>query len=196
MSANKNQKSSEAVLAAKLAAGVQKHFTGTTPILIGGSTLTPAQVTAQLDQLATLRSDVDAARTVLKKKLDDEKKEVPMLRPFYVSVIAFVRAAYEGSPEVLADFGLTPKKVRKALSSEQLAAAAAKRASTRAARGTIGKKKKAAIKGNVTGVVVTPITAPSAPEPSATNAPSASNGAGSASGVVNGTAIHGPAAAH
>ena len=196
MSGSNNSKSSEAVLATKLAAGIQKHFTGTTPILIGGSTFTPAQVTAQLDQLATLRNDVDAARAVLKKKLADEKKQAPVLRPFYISVVAFVRAAYEGSPVVLADFGLTPKKARKSLSSEQRAVAAAKRASTRAARGTMGKKKRAAIKGNVTGVVVTPITAPSAPEPTATNAPSAGNGAGSAPSVVNGAATHGPAAAH
>ncbi|HEY6463270.1 MAG TPA: hypothetical protein VIY73_24050 [Polyangiaceae bacterium] len=43
------------------------------------------------------------------------------------------------------------------LTTEQKAAAAAKRASTRAARGTKGPKQKAKIKGTVTGVLVTPL---------------------------------------
>jgi hypothetical protein len=50
----------------------------------------------------------------------------------------------------------------------QLAARAAKAAATREARGTTSKKQKLAVKGNVTGVTVTPVTAPSAaPSPSA-----------------------------
>ena len=49
-------------------------------------------------------------------------------------------------------------------------AAAAKRKATRAARGTTGPKKKLSVVGNVTGVQITPVTAPvaaaSAPQPS------------------------------
>jgi hypothetical protein len=61
--------------------------------------------------------------------------------------------------DVLADFGVPPKKVATPLTVEQKAAASAKRAATRAARGTKSAKAKKGIKGAVTGVVVTPIVA-------------------------------------
>ena len=83
------------------------------------------------------------------------------MRAFLVAFVSFVRGTFGESPEVLADFGLLPKKVRKPLTVEQLAAAKAKRAATRKARGTTSKKQKLAVKGDVTGVVVTPITATS-----------------------------------
>ena len=58
---------------------------------------------------------------------------------------------------MLADFGINPK-ARAPLTVEAKAAAAAKRAATRAARHTMGSQQKKAIKGDVTGVLVTPIT--------------------------------------
>ena len=172
-------KSDEATLALKLAAGIEQHFTATAQLYIAEKALTPAQVAAQLQTLAALRTAVDAARAALKGKLADETTEGPALRAFCASVISFVRAAYPGAPEILADFGLAPKKVRKALTAQEQAAANAKGAATREARGTVGKKKKLAIKGKVTGVVVTPITpAPAAPPgPVALAANGASNGA-------------------
>jgi hypothetical protein len=164
-------KSDEATLALKLAAGIQQHFAATAQLYIAEKTLTPAQVAAQLQTLAALRTAVDAARAALQGKLADETTEGPALRAFYASVIGFVRIAYAGAPEILADFGLAPRKARKALTAEQQAAANAKSQATREARGTVGKKKKLAIKGKVTGVVVTPIT----PAPPPANG--ASNGA-------------------
>src|SRR5260370_25089587 len=59
------------------------------------------------------------------------------------------------------------------------AAAAAKRKSTRAARGVIGTRKRAAIKGDVTGVVVSPVKG--AHEPAATTVQQASNASNYAS---------------
>ena len=76
---------------------------------------------------------------------------------------------------MLADFGITPK-ARAPLTVEAKAAAAAKRAATRAARHTMGTQQKKGIKGDVTGVLVTPITAasptvaaPASPTPPATS---------------------------
>jgi hypothetical protein len=70
-----------------------------------------------------------------------------------------VKAAHGTSPEALAAFGLHPK-ARVPLTVEAQAAAIAKRAATRAARHTMGSRQKKAVKGDVTGVVVTPIFAP------------------------------------
>src|SRR6202035_2367644 len=79
----------------------------------------------------------------------------------------FVRATFTGATQTLADFGLEPPKARKPLTSEQRAAAAAKATATRKARGTTSKKQKLAIKGNVIGVNVTPVTEPAAATPPA-----------------------------
>ena len=76
------------------------------------------------------------------------------------AIVQAVRTAFGGQADVLADFGLAPKKARAPLTVEQMAAAAAKRKATRAARGTTSKKaSKKGIKGAVTGIVVTPIVA-------------------------------------
>jgi hypothetical protein len=57
---------------------------------------------------------------------------------------------------------------------EAKAVAVAKRDATRQARGTTSKKQKLAVKGDVTGVVLTPVTAPApatpAPQPVTTTA--------------------------
>jgi len=77
---------------------------------------------------------------------------------------------------VLADFGIQPPKVRVPLTVEAKAAAAAKRAATRAARHTMGSQQKKAVKGDVTGIVMTPITA--APPTVTTPAPAGSPSSG------------------
>jgi hypothetical protein len=62
---------------------------------------------------------------------------------------------------------MRPLKGRKPLDTEHRAAATAKMRSTRAARGTTGKKKKLAVKGDVTGVEIKPLTHVSGSSPTA-----------------------------
>ena len=85
---------------------------------------------------------------------------------------AFAKASYRNSPDVLADFGIT-SKARVAPTVESKAAAVAKRAATRAARHTMGPKQKEGVKGDVTGVVVTPTKAssPTVAMPTAASSP-------------------------
>ncbi len=170
-------KGNEAALAEQLIVGTQKHLSTVTQVIIDGSAYTAPQVEAKLQAFADLRTAVDTARAALKAKLVDEQAEGPGLRAFFVAFIQFVRAAFGSSPDVLLDFGLPPKKKRAPQSAEQKAAAAAKRAATRKARGIIGKRKRAEVHGNVTGVQVTPVTTASPPAPSPEQkAPNASDG--------------------
>jgi hypothetical protein len=76
---------------------------------------------------------------------------------------------------VLADFGISLKQ-RGPLTVEEKTAAVAKRAATRAARHTMGPKQKLEVKGDVTGVVVTPVKAPdpTVPAPTSPTAPATS----------------------
>jgi hypothetical protein len=171
-SKNRN-KSNEAVLAEKLAAGTQKHLSGVGQLILASGTFTPAQVVSELQSYAALRSSVDTAKAAVKAALEDEKSKAPPLRALLVTFVAFVLAAFGNSPDILADFGLQPRKARQPLTADKQAAAIAKRKSTRAARGTKGKRQKAPIKGAVTGVEITPITASPAATPAAPNASSA-----------------------
>jgi hypothetical protein len=163
-------------LAKQMIAGTEKHLTGSTQVALLGSSFTPAEITTKLESLVTLRTEVDAAKAATKAKLAAESASMPSLLTFMSALRTYVKAAYGGSPDVLADFGITPK-VRVPLTVEAKAAAAAKRASTRAARHTMGKQQKKEVMGDVTGVLVTPITAaPTVAAPVSPTPPAASGG--------------------
>jgi len=86
--------------------------------------------------------------------------QLPALRIRMGAFVQFLRAAFGNQPDVLADFGLRPRKAATPLTVEQKAAAAAKRKATREARNTMGPVKKRTVKGTVTGVTITPIAPP------------------------------------
>jgi len=151
-----------AVVAQHVIAGMAKHLTGTTQLTILGESFTPTELAAKLQSIVALRSDVEAAKATTKAKLVAEAANMPALRALMSATVTYVKAAYGNSPDVLADFGIQPK-ARVPLTVEAKVAAAAKRAATRAARHTMGKQQKKAIKGDVTGVVMTPVTSASAP---------------------------------
>jgi hypothetical protein len=119
----------------------------------------------ELQSLASALAAVNAAHVSVKDALASLAKIEPATAPLMRDYNRFVLAAFASVPQQLADFGMQPPKARKPLTSEQLAARAAKSAATRQARGTAGKKQKAAVKGNVTGVDITPVTAPAPATP-------------------------------
>jgi hypothetical protein len=118
-------------LAKQLIAGTDKHWANATQLTFAGSSFTPAQITAQLQALVKLRTDVDADKASTKAKLVAEKADMPALRTFMGALVAFVKATFGNAPDVLADFGLHPK-ARAPLTVEAKTAAAAKRKATRA----------------------------------------------------------------
>jgi hypothetical protein len=153
-----DNKAKMVVLAKQLIAGTEKRLTGTTQVPLRGSSFTPAELTAKLQSLVTLRDDVDAAKATTKAKLAAESADVPPVRTLMRAYVAYLKAVYDGSPDALADFGIFPKP-RAALTVEAKAEAVAKRMATRAARHTMGTRQKKAVKGDVTGVLLTPISA-------------------------------------
>ena len=91
---------------------------------------------------------------------------------FVSDVRQTILAMFSGQTDVLADFGLAPRK-KAVRTPEAKVAANAKAKATRTARGTKGKKQLAAISGDVTGIVVTPVTATTVPATPAGSEPSA-----------------------
>jgi hypothetical protein len=186
MATKANTKGTVVALAEKLIAGTSKHLASLPQIKLAGGSFTPSQITARLQELVSLRSDVDAAKASTKAKLAVEKANMPALRILMDALVAYVKVAYGTEPDVLADFGVHPK-ARTPLTVEAKTAAVAKRNATRAARHTTGPKQKKSVKGAVTGIVVTPVTAK---ETVATAAPSGPTAPATSTGTTTGSTPH------
>ncbi len=173
MANNGNGNGNVATLAGSLAAGITKRLANAGQLTLAGGTFTPAQVATKLLEVVQLEQDVDAARAATKAKVAAMAAQLPALRIIMSAFVQFLRAAFGNQPDVLADFGLEPKKAATPLTVEQKAAAAAKRKATRAARNTMGPVQKKSVKGTVTGVTITPIaaTAPVSPVTATPTAP-------------------------
>jgi hypothetical protein len=152
-------KSKDASRAEQLVVGTKQHFANTGSLVVAGGTFTPAQVEASLQALIDLRGSVEAAKAATQAKVAAEKAQAPSLRRFMSAYATFVKATFGDQPDVLAHFGLVPRKATTPLTVERKAAAAAKRKATRDARHTMGPQQKRDVKGDVTGVKVTPVTA-------------------------------------
>jgi hypothetical protein len=108
---------------------------------------------------------VEAAEAATKAKIATEDAQAPALFSLMAALVQYVKVAFSASPDVLADFGLAPRKAATPMSAEAKAAANAKRTATRKARGITTKAAKAALTGNVVGVTITPVLAPTSPAP-------------------------------
>ena len=171
-------KATAVAFANELIAGTNKHFANSTQVTFAEGSFTPAQIMAKLQALVNLRNDVDTAKATTKARLAAEKADLPALRTFMGAFVTYVKAVFGNQPDVLADFGIHPK-ARAQLTAEAKTAAAAKRTATRAARHTMGAKQKKGVKGAVTGIIVTPVSAtqPAAAAPTSPSTPASSTGA-------------------
>jgi len=170
-----------------LIAGTQKHLPNGS-FTIGSVTYTSASVVQVLQDLVSAMQARDAAETSAKDALTAAQATQAKVGPILRAYERLVLVTFAGATQTLADFGLAPPKARTPLTAQQLAARAAKARATRIARGTMSKKKKLAVKGDVTGVVVTPVTAPpvatpASPEPPVTPATPSAQPASTTSGV-------------
>ena len=119
------------------------------------------------------QADAMTAQTTAQKTADDAMTALRKLQitngPTILALKDLLLAQFGAASQTLADFGLSPRKVRAPMTVAQKAAAAAKRKATRAARGTTGPKAKLAIKGTVPAPVETapPVTAAAPAKPTA-----------------------------
>ena len=136
--------------------GIKKDLQNVPSLPLAGSTYTMAALAA------LVQSRIDAANTVVNARAQwvDSSAAYETLNTKVTRVVRdlrqYVISVHGPDSPVLADFGFTPPK-RAALTPEELVARAQKAAATRKARGTMGKKQKAKIKGTVA------TTAPAAP---------------------------------
>jgi hypothetical protein len=159
-----------------LIAGTQKHFPNG-QFTLGNTAYTTASLVEVLTGLAGAYAAASAARLNAQDASAALSTAEASVDPVIRAYVTFLRATFSNATAQLGDFGLQAPKALTPLSPEKRLAATAKARATRIARGTMGKKQKLAVKGNVTGVLVTPITssgpAPSPPTTAPAPAPAA-----------------------
>ena len=138
-------------------AGTQKHFPNGS-FTLGKTAYTTADLVQAFQGHAGALAVVSAAHANLRDALTalraSEAKVAPLRRAF----TSFLRATFSQGAAELGDFGLQPPKARAPLDVGKRVLATARAKATRKARGTLGPKQKLAVKGDVTGVVITPVT--------------------------------------
>src|ERR1700677_149681 len=186
----RKNKATRANLIRQVKAGLAKYY-GSTTLVLAGTSYKPAALQAFLQADVDANDASTAARAnwlnTVKVSQSADSETDAVLR----AVKAQVLAQHGDAPDadtVLVDFGYAPRKVP-TKTVEQKTAAVAQTKATREARGTMGPKEKAKIKGVVPAVSAEPSQAVNTtPAPAAAPAPapavssnSTSNGSPSAS---------------
>ena len=186
MSTIKPIKDSKAATTARMQAmitGLQKRFPSGN-FTLGNQSFTTAALVTLFQSVIDATTKVNASQASTKVAVTGMRTAQASAGPVFLVLKRWLVSSYGTAADILGDFGLEPPKAPAPRTTEEKAATAAKARSTRQARGTTSKKQKLAIKGDVTGVLVTPVTATTAASPTpqpAQTAPSASaNPAGSA----------------
>src|ERR1700722_8371965 len=149
-------KSQQLISATQLLAGIQKYLPNT-PFTIQAQPATTAQVVTVIQARISKMQAVVTAKAALHSAVLAADQEVTSTDTFVQDVRTTVLGMYSNSPSILGDFGVSARKEPTPLTTEQKLVAAAKRTATREARGTMSAKKKATIKGTVTGSIVVPV---------------------------------------
>ena len=147
-------------------AGLAAHFKSATSFTFGGVDYTAKKVQQILQSRIDAASATIAARAKWLTAAAAENEKTTEAESILLGLKSHLVTTYGAKSQVVADFGFTPKT--KKTTAKTTAAAVDKRAATRVARGTVGKKEKL----KITGVV-----APETPAPAAQAAAPATNGA-------------------
>ena len=148
-----------------LIAGLQKHQATLPSFTVGGQALKPADVMAALQADNATLDAVASTRATWQAAVQTSDASLAKTRIVASGVKQTLRVMFAGQVDVLADFGLKPRKTPAPRTPAQKAASAAKAKATRAARKTMGPVQKQAVVGNVAGVTVTPLISPAATTP-------------------------------
>ena len=134
-------KSAMATRIRDLIAGTQKHPPAG-PLTIDGQEYTAASLAQELQSLDDALSAADSANAAWKDALQNLTKVNAKVSPIVSAYRTWILATFGNAPATLADYGMTPRKVRTPPTAKQTAQAVAKREATRAARHTMGSKQK------------------------------------------------------
>jgi hypothetical protein len=130
-----------------LMVGLQKHLVNH-PFVIGKQTYALQDVLNVLQARVDTALAVNPVRAAFEAAVKADRDERSKTRAFVRDIRGLVRAMFGDNPDIIADFGLPPRRDSK-LTVAELTTAIAKNKATREARGTKGKKELAKIHGTV-----------------------------------------------
>lgn len=140
-------------------AGVEKHFASMPTLALAGAPVTPKDVVASLQGVIDAIDRTGVSSKAFHDAVTAQRAALAKGKALLKALKMLVQNQLGSSQAVLGDFGFQIP-TRKTPTEETKAAAVVKRAATRAARGTKGKRQKAQIKGTV------PQTSPTGSQPS------------------------------
>jgi hypothetical protein len=150
--------------------GLQKQFPNG-KFTLGNTGYTTKTLVQAFQSLISAINAVNTAQANAKVAVAALRAATAQVGPVVLALKRNLQSMYGSATDTLALFGLEPHKAPAPRSTAEKAASAVKAKATRTARGTTSKKQKLAIKGNVTGVSMIPITEPADAAPSAQPAP-------------------------
>jgi hypothetical protein len=139
--------------------GIKKDLQNVSTLPLGGSTYTMLALEQLIQSRIDAINDVAMAKAQWLAKVAVVNELSPQVTRVVRGLRQYVVNAFGESSPVLADFGFKPAK-QATLTPEQNVAKAQKAEATRKARGTMGKRQKAKIKGTV--ATTAPATTPAA----------------------------------
>jgi hypothetical protein len=143
-----------------LIAAIGEHFTRSTVITLDGQSYKAKELLTMLQDHVDAVSAADVVKTKWQTAVGVATAKGSSVAGILPALRRHVLGTYGADSQAMKDFGFTAK-VGKA-TAEVVAAAVQKRAATRKARGTMGKRQKAKIKGDVTPAIAAPAATASA----------------------------------
>jgi len=125
-------------------AGLEKNYTAKQTVLVDGVATLQPQIIAVLQASSDAADATAAAEAAYHKAVADEAAADAASDATYLSLKEYFLILNKKTPEALSDYGLQPV-VKQVPTAAVKAAAAAKRKATVAARGVVGKRKRAAV---------------------------------------------------
>jgi hypothetical protein len=155
--------------------GMQRNFTGLTSVMLGGKDYAPAELISLFQASVDAADTTDASERTYHDNVTSERQAEASLAPIRKALRTFLIARYGAASTKLKEFGVIPPKKKRKPDAATLAQAVQTAKATREARGTMGKRAKAKIKGSA-----------AAPVPAGNGTAPAAPPAGSGTGASNG----------
>jgi len=152
---SKRNRADQSIAAQRLIDGMKQYESMLPQLPIGGRIVSHADLMAMVQGRVDAADVVNSTRATWLAAVHDERNERARTKALFSGLKQVLLVAFAGQIDALAAFGLTPPDARH-VTPEQRVAAAAKAQATRAARHTMGKRQKAAIKGTVTAPATDP----------------------------------------
>ena len=134
----------------RLQDGIKKHFKSSRSITIAGHDYRPEDLVKVLQEEIDAADAVEAARLGWSAAVRTSKELQQNTAPMKRALRGFVASMFGDTSAVLSDFGLKPRKARKAMTVDEKVLVVGKLRATRAARHTMGKRQKQQVVGEAT----------------------------------------------